>query len=278
MNLKGWISWQIALVCIGCLTFGAGLAFVGAVYLLQSDTAVLVGDLKRKTHRVQLLESLVIQQSRSVVARALDQGPGTPPADGGSGAPAGGGLAQTVVAQTTPAEVTEATAAKAHAPASSAAPARGGEEAAPAAAKAKGRSAPEAGKAAATPVARNPKSGEKPAPPAPVSVAVAEPANPARSMPVNEQPAKAAGEVASADAAIVAPTPGEVAAAVKNLKIEGVSADKAGVERLTVSGVYLRGGKVVRVGGVFPSGERLLAVEPENGRVITNQRQILMFF
>ena len=100
MNLKGWISWQIALVCAGCLSLGAGAAFVGSVYLLQADTAVLVSDLKRKTDRVQLLESLVIQQSRTVVARALDQGPEAPPPDVAAGAPAREVAAQTA-AQTT---------------------------------------------------------------------------------------------------------------------------------------------------------------------------------
>lgn len=256
MNLKGWISWQITLVCAGCFLLGAGAAFVGAVHFLQIDMAVLAGDLKRKNDRVLLLEGLVIQQSRTTVARALDQAP--PPA---SEAP----VAVAAEVATGPAQesIVVAAAEPVHAP--------GAEVVSPR------RSSQGAQKAADR--------GPVPAPlkvlPAHRSVgtdtrqaaaAAASTPTPAAAKEPTRAPSEEGADTAQA------PTPAEIAAVVKTARIEGVSAEKAGVERLSAAAVHLRGGKVIKVGSLFPSGERLMAVDPENGRVITNQRQILMFF
>ena len=137
--------------------------------------------------------------------------------------------------------------------------------------------------AAALPQAPRPPAAKAPEKSGPAAVALvaappAEPASTARPTVARENAHKASADEAGADAGLVIPTPAEVATAVKTLRIEGVSADKAGVERLSATAVHLRAGRVVKVGALFPSGERLLAVEPENGRIITNQRQILMFF
>lgn len=70
----------------------------------------------------------------------------------------------------------------------------------------------------------------------------------------------------------------EIAAAVAGSKVEGVSAEKARVERLTAEGVYLRSGKLVRPGERFSSGEMLLQVDPANNRIVTSDRQLLLFF
>lgn len=69
----------------------------------------------------------------------------------------------------------------------------------------------------------------------------------------------------------------EVLDAMRN-RIEGVSADKAGVVRVDRDAVLLRNGTAIRVGESFPSGERLLLIDHENARVVTNQRQMLLFF
>lgn len=59
--------------------------------------------------------------------------------------------------------------------------------------------------------------------------------------------------------------------------VEGVSAEKAGISKLTTDAVVMRSGLSVRVGQMFPSGERLLLVDRENGRIVTNSRQLLIF-
>lgn len=61
-------------------------------------------------------------------------------------------------------------------------------------------------------------------------------------------------------------------------RIEGVPASKAQVSKITAEGVQLSSGRLVRVGERFTSGERLLKVDPENNRFVTNERQLLIFF
>jgi len=61
-------------------------------------------------------------------------------------------------------------------------------------------------------------------------------------------------------------------------RVEGVSASLAKVARIAPEGVYLTNGKLVRVGERFMSGERLLKVDAENNRIVTDERQLLLFF
>lgn len=282
MNFKWWMSWQMALICAGCLMTGAGSAFVTTVFVMQSDMATLAGDLKSKTLRVRLLESLVLQQSRSDVAVALDQIP-----------PAAADQAQVVrseadvrvppipdQAQPAPTQVAAAVPSPPsveiapHASVQSSADQRISDQE-----KKKGhrdkerlkqlnakdgvRARKEAASVASDGQAVNPAPATSGS--APAEVAVTAPAA------VKDQAQQGAPEVTQV------PTATEIAAALKSARIEGVSAEKAGVERLSAAAVYLRGGKVIKVGAAFPSGERLLSVDPDNGRIITNQRQILMF-
>lgn len=114
----------------------------------------------------------------------------------------------------------------------------------------------------------------------------------ARSAPPNSASAVAAAaksaapppQVARTAAPVVAPASGspvtgeELIEARRNSKTEGVPAEKAGVRGLERDTVLLKNGNTVRVGGHFPSGEKLLQVDPENGLVVTNQRQLLLFF
>lgn len=76
---------------------------------------------------------------------------------------------------------------------------------------------------------------------------------------------------------VAAVTGEELLMAMKG-RIEGVSGEKAGVKGVEKGAVLLRNGGVIRVGQLFPSGEKLLQVDPENNRVITNKRQMLLFF
>jgi hypothetical protein len=69
----------------------------------------------------------------------------------------------------------------------------------------------------------------------------------------------------------------ELAASVKN-QVEGVPADKVGVARIDAGGVHLASGRYIRVGERFSTGERLLKVDPANDRVVTSDRQLLIFF
>lgn len=61
-------------------------------------------------------------------------------------------------------------------------------------------------------------------------------------------------------------------------KIEGVSSDKAGVLRIDKDGVHLKNGSHVKIGQKFPSGEKLLQIDLENSKVLTSDRQMLLFF
>lgn len=79
-------------------------------------------------------------------------------------------------------------------------------------------------------------------------------------------------------APVEAVSPEEVAAAVRASRVEGVSAEKAKVARLSKEGVHLSSGRLVRVGERFGSGEKLLEVDPQNSRVVTSERQLLLFF
>ncbi|HWS26857.1 MAG TPA: hypothetical protein VN259_09855 [Xanthomonadales bacterium] len=258
MNLNGWISWQVSLVCAGCLLLGAGAAFVATSQYLQSDMAVLAASLKRKSERVRLLESLVLQQSQSTVAQALDRAPPV--------------AASTEAAPPLPdaPEPAASSASRAHEPAPSESPVvtpsaaaassvRRGESATPPRRAEPQRSLPPAPSTSSNPPPSATNAGTNRSPPA----------QPPNQAILAEDQATEVG---------AAPTQAEIAAVIKGGRIEGVSADKAGVERLGPTSVHLRGGRVIKVGALFPSGERLLAVDPENGRVITNQRQILMFF
>lgn len=84
-------------------------------------------------------------------------------------------------------------------------------------------------------------------------------------------------EAAPKAASVIAVTPDMVVAAKKSNKIEGVDGVKLGVSKLNSQAVYLKNGKVVPIGGVFQSGERLLELDAENGQIVTDKRTILVF-
>lgn len=67
-----------------------------------------------------------------------------------------------------------------------------------------------------------------------------------------------------------------VAEVEKNNKVEGVSASRVGVKELTEEAVVVRNGDRIKVGDRFPSGERLLRVDPGASKIVTDQRTILL--
>ena len=67
-----------------------------------------------------------------------------------------------------------------------------------------------------------------------------------------------------------------LAAAKASNKIEGISAEKIGVAKIDPSGVVMRSGGRIPVGGRFPSGERLLAVDAVTGQIITDARTVIV--
>lgn len=60
--------------------------------------------------------------------------------------------------------------------------------------------------------------------------------------------------------------------------IEIFHASKLGVKFLLTGGVLMNDGKVIRLGDLFPSGERLIKVDLDNSQIITNERQISLSF
>jgi hypothetical protein len=67
-----------------------------------------------------------------------------------------------------------------------------------------------------------------------------------------------------------------VPAAGTNAPTERVTKDEAGVADIQASGVTFRSGRRVAVGDSFPSGEKLISVDPGIGEIITSKRRIVI--
>lgn len=263
MRFRTWISWQVVLLCLACFLGGGALALTGATMVYMESLGKAQQALARSVARSGLLEAIAMQQSS--VTQALDQ------VDAPKSASSAASVAGVTVAQ---ASASAAVVEKAAVPAVPAAPVVVASVQA---------STP----ALATPSrAASPTSTAQPKPkvtPAHASVVRPTPPPPDRQENAPVLTAKAAASpapvlpAASAEGPVQAPTAQEIAAA-RGARIEGVPAEKAGVLRVSPEGVHLKNGTVVRPGGRFPSGERLLQVDPETNRVITNQRQLLLFF
>lgn len=124
----------------------------------------------------------------------------------------------------------------------------------------------------------------KPPPPAPAPVLVAKSAPPpARVVPV--PPVQAAAPVTAAPVAVkppaAAPAPAVTAAMVESAKatnkIEGVNGAKLGVTHINQRSVTLHNGGEIRIGERFPSGERLLALDPDGAQIVTDKRTLIIF-
>lgn len=56
----------------------------------------------------------------------------------------------------------------------------------------------------------------------------------------------------------------------------GVSMEQAGVRALEMNSVHFKSGRIVSVGEQFPSGEKLLSVSPQEGKMVTDRRTIVL--
>ncbi|VTU44042.1 hypothetical protein [Variovorax sp. RA8] len=87
--------------------------------------------------------------------------------------------------------------------------------------------------------------------------------------------AKAAAEAQKArEAATQVATP--VPAAGTNGPTERVTKDEAGLAEVQASGVTFKSGRRVAVGDTFPSGEKLISIDPRIGEIITSKRRIVI--
>lgn len=120
----------------------------------------------------------------------------------------------------------------------------------------------------------------KPAAQAQATVAApapAQPASPPGTHALPRPPVASSGAGAADSPADDAITPELVAQARRTNRLEGMDGAKLGVRRVDSAGVELKDGRTIRPGGRFPSGERLLAVDPSSGQIVTDRRTILVF-
>jgi hypothetical protein len=107
-------------------------------------------------------------------------------------------------------------------------------------------------------------------------------APPAKPQVASVPPVAAAGASVAIASPITAPdtilvTADMVSAAKKTNKIEGVDGAKLGVLKVNATDVSLKNGGRIKIGDRFPSGERLLSLDPENEQIVTDKRTILVF-
>lgn len=73
-----------------------------------------------------------------------------------------------------------------------------------------------------------------------------------------------------------APVAVQSPAAATNGPTERVTKEEAGLSEVHAGGVVFRSGRRVAVGDSFPSGEKLISVDPKIGEIITSKRRIVL--
>jgi len=232
-----------------------GVGGTSAFYIAQASS--LSADLANKTLRVRVLESLITASPDSFGASSLlAQAPAPSAAQ----------------VQPVPPPV-EAPKPVPPAPP----PVRAPQPAAPAPAPTPARVLP-------SPPAPKPKI--EPAPAVRPAVAPGKPTPAPAPAPVRKAAVPAAPPPAAAPVQVVAAPPAdvdsvsaaEISASTTKNPVVGVSSEKLGVARVEAGGVRLRNGSYIRVGQRFSNGERLLQVDVSNNRIVTSDRQLLIFF
>jgi hypothetical protein len=251
-------SWPIWVIGLASAAIGA----LGAAYLMTSYYSGVVAEGAHQATtlkaRVAILEVALNQAQPYVIRLEADQGPATTPPPSVTAEPLPG---VAIAPAQQPVMPAPAAASPVTAPAT------------PVTQPAPKPVSPPVQAQPARPAQVQPQAVTKPQAQAPASVAQ-QPTPPVAANPAT--PAAAKVEAAQAPVA-QAVTQEEITAAMKG-KIEGVTAAKAGVKRLYLDGVEFVSGRIVRRGEIFPSGEKLLSVDPSTGRIITNQRQLIVFF
>ncbi|MEJ8837688.1 hypothetical protein [Ramlibacter sp. AN1133] len=234
------MSWQLAALLLLSLVTGAAGGALVALNVFMQDAEPIARELARKNTRIQLLE-LLVQQHSPASYDSLASVPQPP-------------VASSVPAATPATSATHSVAPAAHL---SPVPAR----------QARTDARTSTKSAAAAPAAM----------PLPAMTIAAKPQLP------QAEAARQAEIPSSVEQKVTRPAPteavsGEELVLAMKARIEGAPAQKAGVKSLEKGAVVLLNGGTVRVGQVFPSGEKLLQVDPENNRVVTTKRQMLLFF
>jgi hypothetical protein len=261
MTLRSQYSAAILALAVGCTAVGLllGVVLTSAFYLRKSSS--LVAELETKSERLLLLEQVLpqlAQLTRSGAASAEFEAVSS---------------AQAQRAQQAAQPVPSAADSN-KAPSPKAKAAVGAQPASPQGAQARPTASAQA-RVTTLPAVPGAVS-QSPSPP-PTSQSVA--SSGAREKAADAARQGATGTADAVNATVVPPavTSEELAASVKN-RLEGVPADKVGVARIDAGGVHLASGRYIRVGERFSTGERLLKVDPANDRVVTSERQLLLFF
>ena len=260
MNFSRIISIELMAIAGVGLAAGTvlGVGATSAFYIAQASS--LSADLANKTLRVRVLESLITAAPDSFGATSL--------------------LAQAPTPSASVAEVVKPAPAPDPAPVPAPRTAPG---AAPAPAPAPTQPAPQAPKPKVEPtpsVKPVPVAVGVPAKPAPA------PASPPAPAPVRQVAAPIQPPPVPAPVQVVAASPtdvesvsaAEIQASTSKNPVVGVSSERLGVARVEPGGVRLRNGNFIRVGQRFSNGERLLQVDVTNNRIVTSDRQLLIFF
>lgn len=152
------------------------------------------------------------------------------------------------------------------------APARpaGQQETAPAASKARQAGAPGAPMTKSTTMQADGRGNADAAPK--VAVVDAAPLSPGQAFQSPLQALKAASAIAPS-----LPTAEQVAQARKNNPTEVVSYQQLGLQELKARQAVLRDGRIIGIGDVFPSGDRLLVIDVDGKQLITDRRTIILF-
>lgn len=130
-----------------------------------------------------------------------------------------------------------------------------------------------------------------PAAPPQTPAPAVKPATPVQAVPARPalpvvKPAPAPPKAAPAPAAVAKTTPAE---ALEALRSQGprppgpaapaaapITLEQAGISGIDTASVRFKSGRQVNIGGEFPSGEKLLSVNPGEGKIVTDRRTILL--
>lgn len=96
--------------------------------------------------------------------------------------------------------------------------------------------------------------------------------NPSNSSAVASRPV--AAPTAPSPAASVSPAPALTASPIATTA--PITLEQAGITGIDATGIRFKSGRQVSVGGEFPTGEKLLSVNPADGRIVTDRRVIVL--